>query len=118
MSELETVLEDLRVHEGVEHLLLLGRDGLLIHHSGGDGVDTETVAALAPGLASAGAALGDAAGRGEFSTAVLEWEAGVGVLASVSSDTLLAILLHPGVGFAPLLRSIRERRADIAAIAG
>lgn len=117
MSEIETVLQDLRVHEGVEHLLLLGRDGLLIHHSGDNGVDTETVAALAPGLASAGAALGDAAGRGDFATAVLEWESGVGILVSVSSDTLLAILLRSDIGFAPLLRAIRERRADLAALA-
>ena len=117
MSDIETVLQDLRSYEGVEHLLLLGRDGLLIHHTGSNGVDTETVAALAPGLASACASFGEAAANGEFSTAVLEWHDGVGILVSVSVDLLLVLLLSPGVGFAGLLRAVRERRSELAAIA-
>lgn len=118
MSELDTSLEELRAHAGVEHVLLVGRDGLLIHQSGAEEIDGETVAALTPGLVWACTSLGESAVQGPFRTAVLEWRDGIGIVADLSEDVLLVILLHPEVGFAPLLHAIRTRRAHLAELVG
>jgi predicted regulator of Ras-like GTPase activity (Roadblock/LC7/MglB family) len=114
MAELESIVEQFRKHEGVEHVLLAGRDGLLVHHSGVEGLDGETIAALAPGLAASCEALGDAAQQGSVATVAIEWEHGVGIVASISADLLLVLLLRQGLGFAPLLRSIQEQRGSLA----
>jgi predicted regulator of Ras-like GTPase activity (Roadblock/LC7/MglB family) len=110
MTELDTTLQGLREQEGVEHLVLLGRDGLVVRHAGTGPADEETVAARVPGLAAACEALGRASLQGHFSTAVIEFDRGVVVVASLSSDLLLAILIRPGVGFASLLRRLRRDR--------
>lgn len=116
MAPLETALAALGAHPGVEHVLVLGRDGLLIQHAGGAGLDAETVSALAPGVAHAAAELGRAAGLGGAETVALKLEQGVALVATLSGDLLLAVLLRDGVGFAPLLREVSARRGDLAAL--
>jgi predicted regulator of Ras-like GTPase activity (Roadblock/LC7/MglB family) len=117
MSELETAVQRFRAHDGVEQVLLIGRDGLLIHQSGASDADTETVAALAPGLTADCSAMAAAAGRGRCRTVVMEWERGVGILAAVADDLLLLVLVRQGVGFASLLRSVREQQSTLAMLA-
>jgi predicted regulator of Ras-like GTPase activity (Roadblock/LC7/MglB family) len=115
MASLEDALAELRAQDGVRHLLLLGNDGLLVRHLGErDGVDEETLAAMVPGVASACGALARAAGAGSFASAVLEFDSGVGILASLSPELLLLLVLRPGVGFAPLLRQVRQQRGGLA----
>jgi predicted regulator of Ras-like GTPase activity (Roadblock/LC7/MglB family) len=115
MSQLDTALQSLRAHPGVEHVLVLGRDGLLIQHSG-DALDAETVSAMVPGLAQAAHGLGAAAGLGAAVTCVVQLAAGVAVVTVLSDEILLAVLLRGGVGFAPLLRDLSERRGTLAAL--
>ncbi|HEX2205328.1 MAG TPA: roadblock/LC7 domain-containing protein [Longimicrobium sp.] len=116
MSELDTALEAFLSHPGVEHILLLGRDGLLIQHAGAGGLDADTVSAMVPGLASTGAALGEAAGLGEADTVVVRMAGGVAVVAVLSAEVLLAVFLRGGVGFARLLAELAERRPALAAL--
>jgi predicted regulator of Ras-like GTPase activity (Roadblock/LC7/MglB family) len=116
MPPLETALAVLGAHPGVEHVLVLGRDGLLIQHAGGAGLDAETVSAMAPGVASAAGDLGRAAGLGGAQTVAVKLDDGVALVASLSADLLLAVLLRDGVGFAPLLRELSERRAELAGL--
>jgi predicted regulator of Ras-like GTPase activity (Roadblock/LC7/MglB family) len=116
MPPLETALAALGAHPGVEHVLVLGRDGLLIQHAGGAGLDAETVSAMAPGVAQAAAELGRAAGLGEAQTVALKLEQGVALIATLSPDLLLAVLLRDGVGFAPLLRELADRRGELAGL--
>lgn len=117
MSALDQALARLQAHDGVEHLLLLGRDGLLIRHLGvGSAADAETVAAMVPGLVSAGAQLGRAAGQGDLATAVLEFAGGVAIVVALSRDLLIALTLRPGIGFAPLLREVRGERDRLASL--
>jgi predicted regulator of Ras-like GTPase activity (Roadblock/LC7/MglB family) len=118
MTDHQTAIAELRAHAGVEEVLLVGRDGLLVHRSGEGELDTDTVAAMIPGLSTACASLADAAGAGGFSTAVLEWDRRVCVVASVSEELLLVVLIRSGVGFAPLLRSMRTQRSVLAAAFG
>ena len=116
MPPLETALAALRAHPGVEHVLVLGRDGLLIQHAGDAGLDAETVSAMAPGVASAAGELGRAAGLGAAQTIAVKLDAGVALVAALSGDLLLAVLLRDGVGFAPLLRELAERRDELAGL--
>jgi predicted regulator of Ras-like GTPase activity (Roadblock/LC7/MglB family) len=117
MTQLDEALRRLKEHDGVERLLLVGRDGLLVREAGdGAALDAETVAAMIPGLAGACTALTRATGQGAFSTAVLEFAAGVVVIAPLSDDALIAVLLRPAVGFAPLLRALRTERDRLASL--
>lgn len=116
MTDLLEALEELRRHPGVEHALVLGRDGLLVHHVGATTLDADAVAAMVPQLVGAASDVGRAAGLGTARTAVVELERGVAIALPLSEDTLLAVLLQPGVGFAPLLRELRAARARWAAL--
>jgi predicted regulator of Ras-like GTPase activity (Roadblock/LC7/MglB family) len=117
MTQFDQALSELREHDGVEHLLVLGGDGLLIRHLGeASALAVERVAAMIPGVQAACAALGRAAGQGEFGTAVLEYRQGVAIVAPLSADVLLGVLLRAGVGFAPLLRTLRLERERLAGL--
>jgi predicted regulator of Ras-like GTPase activity (Roadblock/LC7/MglB family) len=110
MSELDDLLTNFREHQGVEQLVLLGRDGLVVKHIGGSYGEVESLAARIPGLASASEALGTAGGLDHFRTAVLEFDAGVAIVVTLSLELLLVAVVNPGVGFAPLLRDLRAKR--------
>lgn len=116
MPQLETALASLAAHPGVEHVLVLGRDGLLITHTGAPGLDADTVSAMVPGLASAASQLGAAAGHGDASTVAVKLEDGVALVSVLSAEVLLAVLLRGAVGFAPLLRELSSRRAELAGL--
>jgi predicted regulator of Ras-like GTPase activity (Roadblock/LC7/MglB family) len=117
MTALDDALHGLRGHPGVEAVLLVGRDGLLIREVGvTDGIRSETLAAMVPELASASGAVGDAAERGSFQTAVVELDGGVVIAASLSREVLLAAVVRAGTGFAPFLRSLRAERAHLASL--
>jgi predicted regulator of Ras-like GTPase activity (Roadblock/LC7/MglB family) len=116
MPSLDTALGSLAGHPGVRHVLVLGRDGLLIAHHGGPELDAETVSAMIPGLASAAAALGQAAGSGDAETIAVRLRDGVALVSVLSAEVLLAVLLEAGVGFAPLLRDLSARRDELSAL--
>jgi predicted regulator of Ras-like GTPase activity (Roadblock/LC7/MglB family) len=116
MSELDQALDRIRSHDGVEHVLVLGRDGLLIQHAGLAPLDADTVSAMVPGVAQAAASLGGAAGLGGAETVVVKLGDGVAVVQGLSHEVLLAVLLRGGVGFAPLLRDLGRSREQLAAL--
>ncbi|MDB4947389.1 MAG: hypothetical protein JWM27_38 [Gemmatimonadetes bacterium] len=116
MSDLDAALDGLRRHEGVEHVLILGRDGLLIQHAGEGALDAETVSAMVPGIASAASGLGAAADAGGASLIAARMERGVAVVSVLSPEILLAVLLRAGVGFAPLLHELTERHSELASL--
>lgn len=116
MSQLEEALAALHGHPGVEHLLLLGTDGLIVRHLGDAGLEVDRVSAMLPEVAAAGASLGRAGGLGAFGTGVLEFEGGVAIVTTLSAELLLALLLRPGVGFAPLLRHLRHERPRLVGL--
>ncbi|HET7274791.1 MAG TPA: roadblock/LC7 domain-containing protein [Longimicrobiaceae bacterium] len=117
MSSLDEVLSSIQDHPGVDHVLMLGRDGLLIQHLGhADALDTETTSAVVPEIARASEQLGHAGDMRGFSTAVLEFAGHVAIVVPVSDDLILAVLLRSDVGFAPLLRELRTGRERFAAL--
>jgi predicted regulator of Ras-like GTPase activity (Roadblock/LC7/MglB family) len=110
MSQLDDVLSRIKKHEGVEHIFLLGGDGLLVRHIGEPRtLEVDTVAAMVPGLGAACASLGRVGELGAMSTAVLEFARGV-VVVTLSHELFLTVVLRPGVGFSDLLRDLRRER--------
>ena len=117
MTQLDEALRSVREHDGVEHVLLVGMDGLLVRHLGdGAGVDPDRVAAMVPGVVTSAGSFAHAAGGGDPSTAVLELADGVAVITPLSEELLLAVLLRPGVGFTGLLRDVRRNRGHLASL--
>src|SRR5690348_17728565 len=73
MATIREVVEALSRRSGVDAVLVVGRDGLPIDSRAANGVDADNVAALLPSVINGMAQLGQAGGRGEFGTAVLEF---------------------------------------------
>jgi predicted regulator of Ras-like GTPase activity (Roadblock/LC7/MglB family) len=116
MATIRDVVEALSQSSGVDGVLVVGRDGLPIDSRAKDGIDGENVAALLPSTIKHMAQLGDAGGRGEFTTAVLEFGKGLAVVAVLNADALLIILVQPATNVGALLFDLRQHRTAIAGL--
>ena len=122
---LKQLVEAIVQHEGVEAVLVIGRDGLLVDgRSGSSAVDLEALAAHLPRVLNAVGLLGGAAnadgqshvGRGDLVSTIMEFEHGLALAAVLSSDASLLVLLSHGSNAAPLLYDLRRFRGRIASI--
>ncbi len=95
---------------------MLGRDGLLIDGRTAPDLDAEHLAAITPGIAAAAEAVGQAAGRGALVTSIIEFERGMAIVSSLSTDAMLLVLVHPSANVGSLLFDLRRHRANIASI--
>ena len=116
MIELGEVVQSLAARDGIEAVLLLSGDGLPIEHAARSAFDSETVAALAATLAQHAARLGQGAGRGELTTAVLEYGDGLLVLGRAGTGDWLAILATSDADIGPLLFDLRQHRTALATL--
>src|SRR5436853_7939648 len=103
MATIRDVVEALGRTSGVDAVVVVGRDGLPIDSRVANGVDAESVAALLPTAIKHMAELGTAGGRGDFSTAVLEFGGGVAVVAVLHAEALLIVLVQPAPNVGALL---------------
>lgn len=116
MPTIHDLVRAIAQRDGVEAVVMLGRDGLLIEGHVTRDLDREHLAALTPGIVSAADALGRAAGRGSTVTTVIEFDRGMGIVASVSPDALLLVLAHSSANVGSLLYDLRRHRANIASL--
>jgi predicted regulator of Ras-like GTPase activity (Roadblock/LC7/MglB family) len=114
MPTIRDVVQVLARREGVEAVIVLGDDGLPIDSQAADGLDAEAVAAHLPAVLQACEELGRNARRGELATGVLEFAGGFAVLANLSADAKLLVLLKPRANLGPLLYDLARHRAKIA----
>jgi predicted regulator of Ras-like GTPase activity (Roadblock/LC7/MglB family) len=115
MSGLGEVVQRLAARAGVRGVVLLSGDGLPIEQSAGP-FEPETVAALAATLGQHAGRLGAGASLGQLTTAVLEFESGVLLVARVGTGDWLAILAAPEADIGPLLFDLRQHRPALAAL--
>src|SRR2546425_3100591 len=94
MATIREVVDALSRGPGVDAVVVVGRDGLPIQSHARNGVDPENVAALLPSVINSMTQLGEAAGRGEFGTGVLEFGGGVAVVSVLNADALLVVLVR------------------------
>lgn len=116
MPSIRDVVEALSRRDGVDAVLVVGRDGLPIDSRVGDGVDAESVAALLPSVIRGVGELGAAGRRGEFGTGVLEFAGGLAVVGVLTADALLVVLVRPAVNVGGMLHDLRRHRAAIAGL--
>ena len=116
MPTIHDLVRALAERDGVEAVVVLGRDGLLIDGRTAGDLDGEQLAALTPAAAAAAEAIGEAASRGPLVTAVLEFERGLAVASSLSADAMLLVMVHATANVGSLLYDLRRHRASIASI--
>ena len=116
MATIRDVVETLSRSTGVDAVVVVGRDGLPIDSRVSNGVDADNVAALLPSAIKHMAQLGDAGGRGNFSTAVIEFGAGLVIVSELHADALLVVLVQPATNVGTLLFDLRRHRTAIAGL--
>jgi predicted regulator of Ras-like GTPase activity (Roadblock/LC7/MglB family) len=116
MATIRDVVEALSRGTGVDAVVVVGRDGLPIDSRASNGVDAESVAALLPSAIKHMSQLGDAGGRGNLSTAVLEFAQGLAIVAELNADALLVVLVRPATNVGTLLFDLRRHRTAIAGL--
>ncbi len=116
MANLRDVVEALGRRDGVEAAIILGNDGLPIASHLANGGDPDLLAALIPNVLTAGAQLGHHAGRGDFTMGVLEFASGFAILAHISADTTLLLLVRARTNIGPLLYDLARHRSEIAGL--
>jgi predicted regulator of Ras-like GTPase activity (Roadblock/LC7/MglB family) len=114
MADLGEVVRSLAAREGVEAVLVLSADGLPIEHSARVPFEPDAVAALTATLVQYTTRLGLGAGRGAPSTAVIEYERGILIVAQLPSGDSLAILAGSETNVGELLFHLRQNRPALA----
>jgi predicted regulator of Ras-like GTPase activity (Roadblock/LC7/MglB family) len=116
MPTIRDLVAAIRDRDGVQAAVVLGRDGLVIDGQATAGLDIENVAAHVPPVLLAAEELGSASPHGVMHTAVLEYDHGYAVVASLSPDAVLLVLAQPTANLAQLLYELRRNRANIASL--
>src|SRR3954462_13305753 len=101
---------------GVDAVLILGKDGLLIEGFAAPGLNNEDLAARVPALVSEAEALGRATIQGPMNTAILEHQKGYAIVAALADATLRRVLPPPPGDRGGLLFAARRYRGNIAAL--
>jgi predicted regulator of Ras-like GTPase activity (Roadblock/LC7/MglB family) len=106
----------LATRDGVEGVILLGRDGLVIDGRSAQSADLDHLAAHVPPLVTAAEELSERAGRGELATAVLEYARGYAVVTTLTAEAVLLVLVGASANLGALLYDLRTHRSHIASI--
>jgi len=116
MPSIRDLIAAIRQREGVDAAIVLGRDGLLIDSQVRPGLEAEDLAARIPSIIAAADDLGQASGRGDLLTAVLEHGNGLAIVSVLSGDALLLVLVTQRANIGQLLFELRRNREHIAAL--
>jgi predicted regulator of Ras-like GTPase activity (Roadblock/LC7/MglB family) len=116
MATIRDLVAAIRQRQGIDAAVVLGRDGLLIDHLADAGVDAEQIAAHVPSILQYAEELGNASHQGTLLTAVLEHERGAIVIAAISHEAVLLVMMRPDADLGALLFDLRRHRANIASL--
>lgn len=104
----------IRRRPGIEAVVVLGRDGLLIDSQSTLDLDAEGLAARVPGIVAAADEIGVTTGKGPMRIALIEHETGYAVVSSVGDDALLCVLTTHSADLGSLLYDVRRHRESIS----
>src|SRR5688572_5972051 len=104
----------IRQRPGIEAVVVLGRDGLLIDSQATVPLDAEGLAARVPGIVAAADEIGSTTGQGPLRIALIEQESGYAIVSSVGDDALLCVLATRTADLGSLLYEVRRHRESIA----
>src|SRR4026209_1229507 len=94
MPNIRDFTSALRQRPGVDAVLVLGKDGLLIEGFAAPGLNNEDLAARVPALVLEAEDLGRATFQGRVTPAIVEHQKGCAIVAALSDATLLLVLLR------------------------
>lgn len=114
MPNIRDVVQALGSRDGVDAVILLGHDGLTIDSFVSGSLDPDSVAALVPSVIDSCSRFGAESGREKFFTGVIEYSGGFAIIAQLTPETLLAVLVRPSVNVGSLLYDLRRHRVAIA----
>ncbi len=104
----------IRQRPGIEAVVVLGRDGLLIDSQSAPGLDAEGLAARVPGIVASADEIGGTTSKGAMRIALIEHENGYAVVSSVGDDALLCVLTAQTADLGGLLYDVRRHRESIS----
>jgi predicted regulator of Ras-like GTPase activity (Roadblock/LC7/MglB family) len=116
MPTLRELTEAIQQRPGVEAVVILGADGLLIETHDAAQSHAEALAARAPAVATAANQLGRAAESGDAAMVVMEFERGYGVVLRLSDHAMLFVAAAPDVALAELIFDLRRHRSPMATL--
>ena len=116
MATIRDLVSAIRKRDGVDAVIVLGRDGLVIDSQLADGLAADDVAAHVPSVLTAADELGAAAGLEQLTTAVLEYPRGLAIVSVLSAEALLLVFAQPNPNLGQLLFELRRNREHIAAL--
>jgi predicted regulator of Ras-like GTPase activity (Roadblock/LC7/MglB family) len=116
VATIRDLVAAIRQRDGVDAAVILGRDGLLIDGQTAGNLAPDEVAAHVPAILAAADEFGNAAGRGPMVTAVLEHPTGLAIVAALTPDAVLLVLLQPTANIGQLLFELRRNREHIASL--
>ena len=116
MANIRDLVAALRQREGVDAAVVLGRDGLVIDSQAAEGMLADDIAARIPSILLPADELGQASGRGEVVTVVLEHQQGLAVVCVLNAEAILLVLVQATADIGQLLYEIRRNRGHIAAM--
>ncbi|MEO8194524.1 MAG: roadblock/LC7 domain-containing protein [Gemmatimonadales bacterium] len=104
----------IRQRAGIQAVVVLGRDGLLIDSQSTIELDAEGLAARIPGIVASADDIGLVTRKGSMRVALIEHEDGYAVVSSVGDDAILCVLTTRSADLASLLYDMRRHRESIA----
>jgi predicted regulator of Ras-like GTPase activity (Roadblock/LC7/MglB family) len=116
MRTLRDLVAALRHRDGVDAVVVFGRDGLVIDSAVAAGADAESLAALAPAIVTAADEFGARAGHGASTTTIVEFGDAIAAVSALTPDALLLVVARPDANVGSLLYDLRRHRAALAAL--
>jgi len=113
---LRDLTDAIQERPGVQGVVIVGADGLVIETHDASHDNADAIAARVPGVVTAARQLGDAVGDGDFQLALLEFDAGFGVVLRLTPAAMLFVATSREVALSELLFDLRRHRAPMAAL--
>ncbi len=116
MADLKSQLGDLVKAEGINTVVVVGRDGFVIEGvSNGAGLDVEAVGAvISTGIGSA-EAMGRNLNVGAMSQGMVEYKDGIIVMSFLGSDAILAVVADLNANLGNVRYQVKKKSPEIQA---
>src|SRR5579875_1425279 len=107
MPTLRELTEAIQRHRGVQVVVILGADGLVIETHDPNHDAAEALAARAPAVVLAARQLGQAASAGDAQLMLMEFENGYGIVLRLSAPAMLYVAASRDADLSQLLYDLR-----------
>lgn len=113
MNEIQKILSEFTIIEGVHTACLVGKDGFILDHITRQGIDAEMIGAIASSGFGSADSMGKQLGRGELTLTMIEYENGPVLFAPVGSEAFLVIVADQETNLGWIRLSIKKHSKAI-----